>query len=241
VSRKRRVRLRALADLVSETFPDAEPVAVIADGSVLVNGYPVRNPTALVPVDASLRLRPGEPLRGEAKLSAALEAFAVPVRGRLAVDLGAAAGGFTRVLVDAGARCVYAVDAGHGQLLGSLRQSRTVVNLERTNLAELNRSRVPETVDLLTADLSYLPLARALPQLDLSFAADADLIAVVKPQFELGLGRAPDADARDLLLEAGRRAIRGAARAGWMKPQAIESPVTGARGAVELLLHGSRS
>jgi 23S rRNA (cytidine1920-2'-O)/16S rRNA (cytidine1409-2'-O)-methyltransferase len=239
VSRKRRVRLRALADLVSEAFPDAEPVEVIAAGEVLVNGYPVRNPKALVPVDASLRLRPAEPLCGEAKLSAALEAFAVPVRERIAVDLGAAAGGFTRVLVDAGARRVYAVDAGHGQLLGSLRQSRTVVNLERTNLAELNRSRVPEAVGLLTADLSYLPLARALPQLDLSFAADADLIAVVKPQFELGLDKAPAGP--DLVLEAGRLAIRGAARAGWMKPQVIESPVTGARGAVELLLHGSRS
>lgn len=239
MSRKRRVRLRALADLVSEAFPDAEPVAAIADGEVLVNGYPVRNPKALVPVDAALRLRPAEPLRGEAKLSAALEAFAVPVRERIAVDLGAAAGGFTRVLVDAGARRVYAVDAGHGQLLGSLRQSRTVVNLERTNLAELNRSRVPEAVDLLTADLSYLPLARALPQLDLSFAADADLIAVVKPQFELGLDKAPAGP--DLVLEAGRLAITGAARAGWMKPQVIESPVTSARGAVELLLHGSRS
>ncbi len=239
MSRKRRVRLRALVDLVSEAFPDAEPVAVIAAGEVLVNGYPVRNPKALVPLDASLRLRPAEPLRGEAKLSAALEAFAVPVRERIAVDLGAAAGGFTRVLVDAGARRVYAVDAGHGQLLGSLRQSRTVVNLERMNLAELNRSRVPEAVDLLTADLSYLPLARALPQLDLSFAADADLIAVVKPQFELGLDRALAGP--DLVLEAGRLAIRGAARAGWMKPQVIESPVTGARGAVELLLHGSRS
>ena len=239
MSRKRRVRLRALVDLVSEAFPDAEPVAAIADGEVLVNGYPVRNPKALVPLDASLRLRPAEPLRGEAKLSAALEAFAVPVRERIAVDLGAAAGGFTRVLVDAGARRVYAVDAGHGQLLGSLRQSRTVVNLERTNLAELNRSRVPEAVDLLTADLSYLPLARALPQLDLSFAADADLIAVVKPQFELGLDKAPAGP--DLVLEAGRLAIRGAARAGWMKPQVIESPVTSARGAVELLLHGSRS
>jgi 23S rRNA (cytidine1920-2'-O)/16S rRNA (cytidine1409-2'-O)-methyltransferase len=101
-----------------------------------VNGYPVTTPNSLVRADASIRVREPHLLRGERKLAEALELFAVPVQGRVALDVGAATGGFTRVLVRAGARSVYAVNAGHGQLLGSLRQEPVVVNLERTNLAD---------------------------------------------------------------------------------------------------------
>lgn len=236
--RKSRLRLRALADLVSEAFPDLDPVQLVVDGTVLVDGFPVRNPNALVRWDASIRLRGTEVLRGEAKLSAALDAFPVAVEGRIALDVGAAAGGFTRILLKARARRIYAVDAGYGQLLGSLRQDPRVVSLERTNLAELDRRVVPDLVDLLTADLSYVSLARALPQMDVAFAPNADLIAVVKPQFELGIGSVPSNLAH--ALEAGRRAAAGAAAAGWKNARFIASPVTGAGGAVELLLHASR-
>ena len=121
-------------------------------------------------------------MRGEAKLAAALAALRVDVHGT-AVDVGAAAGGFTRVLLGAGAQRVYAVDAGHGQLLGSLRADPRVVNLEGVNLGVLV---IDEPVDLVTIDLSYLALADAVPQLErLDFAADAHLIALVKPMFEL--------------------------------------------------------
>jgi 23S rRNA (cytidine1920-2'-O)/16S rRNA (cytidine1409-2'-O)-methyltransferase len=238
LSRKPRVRLWALADLVSQRFPNLDASLAIAGGAILVDGYPVRNPRALVRQDASLRIARWPELRGESKLRAALAAFEVSVADRVAVDLGAAAGGFTRVLVEAGARRVYAVDAGHGQLRGSLRQHPSVVNLEGTNLAELDRSLVPDSVDVLSADLSYLALARALPQVQLAFTADADLLAVVKPQFELGLAGAPDG--HDLVRKAGRLAVQGAERAGWTNAHVIESPVTGARGARELLLHASR-
>ncbi|HEX4212902.1 MAG TPA: SAM-dependent methyltransferase [Candidatus Dormibacteraeota bacterium] len=88
--------------------------------------------------------------RGAAKLEAALTAFRTPVSGRVAADLGACAGGFTLSLLEAGARCVYAVDAGHGQLLGSLRLDARVVNLERTNIALLNQKLIPDRLDLIT-------------------------------------------------------------------------------------------
>src|SRR5439155_15866930 len=103
-------------------------------------------------------------LRGEAKLEAALSVFPVDLRRRAALDVGAAAGGFTRVLLAAGARRVYAVDAGHGQLLGSLRQDPRVVVLESTNLGDLDRKLAPETVDVVTIDVSYLALREAVAQ-----------------------------------------------------------------------------
>jgi 23S rRNA (cytidine1920-2'-O)/16S rRNA (cytidine1409-2'-O)-methyltransferase len=175
------------------------------------------------------------PLRGEAKLEAALAAFDVGVVGRTALDAGAAAGGFTRVLLRHGARRVYAVDAGHGQLLGSLRQDARVVNLEATNLGELGARLVPEPIDLVTLDLSYLAVARAVPQLDRIELRAPDLIALVKPQFELGLERPPAAPAEGLVA-----AVAGITAAGWRVEDALESPVRGARGAVEFLLWATR-
>jgi 23S rRNA (cytidine1920-2'-O)/16S rRNA (cytidine1409-2'-O)-methyltransferase len=135
----------------------------ISEHGVLVDGQPVHNPRSLVREGARIALRVEAPLRGEAKLRAALAAFGVTAAGRVALDLGAAAGGFTRVLLEAGAARVYAVDAGFGQLLGSLRQDPRVVVLERVNLGELDRSRIPESIELLTIDLSYLSLREAVP------------------------------------------------------------------------------
>ncbi len=130
---------------------------------MLVDGRLVDNPRSLVREGARIALRVEAPLRGETKLRAALQAFGVNVTGRIALDLGAAAGGFTRVLIEAGAARVYAVDAGFGQLLGSLRQDPRVVVLERVNLGELDPSQVPEAIELFTIDLSYLSLSEAFP------------------------------------------------------------------------------
>jgi 23S rRNA (cytidine1920-2'-O)/16S rRNA (cytidine1409-2'-O)-methyltransferase len=240
VARKGRVSLRRLRDELVRTHPSiTDPDAAIARGAVVVDGRVVTNAASLVRAGAAITLRRDQPLRGEAKLKAALDAFHVAVSGRIALDAGAAAGGFTRVLLNAGARRVYAVDAGHGQLLGSLRQAPSVVNLERVNLAELNREIVPDTIDVVTIDLSYLCLADAVPQLDtVQLAANADAVALVKPQFELGLAAPPDDEA--LLRAAVEHACDGFARAGWTVEAVIESPVLGGRGAREFLLHASR-
>jgi 23S rRNA (cytidine1920-2'-O)/16S rRNA (cytidine1409-2'-O)-methyltransferase len=179
-------------------------------------------------------------LRGEAKLRAALAAFGVPVADRVALDVGAAAGGFTKVLLEAGAARVYAVDAGHGQLLGSLRQDPRVVNLEATNLGALSAEVVPEPIAVFTVDVSYLSLALAVPQLArVEIAPAADLIALVKPMFELRLG-APPAD-EEHLEAARRRAIAAIGAAGWHVVGSIPSPVLGARGAREFLVHARRA
>jgi 23S rRNA (cytidine1920-2'-O)/16S rRNA (cytidine1409-2'-O)-methyltransferase len=242
VARKGRARLRALVDVVSDAHPGVDAVETIEAGLVLVDGITLTNPASLVRHDASITIREegDDALRGEAKLAAALRSFAVRVEGRVALDLGAAVGGFTRVLLRAGARRVYAVDVGFGQLLGSLRQDPAVVNLERTNLADLSPELVPEAIDIVTADLSYISLARAVPQLSarVAFRPGAELLALVKPQFELGLA-APPSDAREHA-KAVEYAAGGIERAGWIVTGAAESPVRGGRGAIEFLLHARR-
>jgi 23S rRNA (cytidine1920-2'-O)/16S rRNA (cytidine1409-2'-O)-methyltransferase len=207
---------------------------------VLVDGRRVDNPRSLVPKGARIELGAEVPLRGEAKLRAALAAFDVSVAGRVAVDVGAAAGGFTRVLLEAGAARVYAVDAGFGQLLGSLRQDPRVVDLERVNLGDLDAERVPETVDVITMDLSYLAVADAVPQLEsLRVAEDADLVALVKPMFELGLPTPPETE--DELADAVGRAASALDSAQWSVRGSTRSPVPGARGSVEFLVHARRA
>ncbi len=107
----------------------------------------------------------------------------------VALDLGAAAGGFTQALLEAGVERVYAVDVGSGQLRGWLRADPRVVNLERTNVADVGPDLVPEAVDLVTIDLSYLALADALPQIDAAILAPAaTVIVLVKPTYELHAG-----------------------------------------------------
>jgi 23S rRNA (cytidine1920-2'-O)/16S rRNA (cytidine1409-2'-O)-methyltransferase len=185
-------------------------------------------------------LPPREPLRGEAKLRAALDTFGVDVQSRVCLDLGAAAGGFTRVLLEAGAARVYAVDVGFGQLLGSLRQDPRVLNLEATNVSKLDTRLIPEPIEVVTVDVSYLALASAVSQLDRIVLRDgADLVGLVKPMFELRLPTAP-VD-RETVEAAVERAALGIEAAGWEVLGTMASPVLGGRGAVEALLHARRS
>lgn len=196
------------------------------------------NPNSQVRRDASIAVQKPVVLRGEAKLRAALQAFGVAASGLTALDAGAAAGGFVRVLLEVGAARVYAVDVGHGQLLGSLRQDPRVVNLEATNLSQLDTVLVPEPIGLITLDLSYLSLASGVGYLSrVRLARGATLLALVKPMFELGLAQPPADDAR--LEEALRLAERAIGEAGWRVAGSIRSPVTGARGAIEFWVHAN--
>jgi len=242
MARKGRFRLRRLVDVVALAYPELEdPAAPILARRVWVDRRMVDNPASLVRADAAIRIDPGVALRGEAKLAAALERFEVTVSGRVALDLGAAAGGFTRVLLHAGAARVYAVDVGYGQLLGSLRRNARVVNLERTNVSNLDRRVVPDEIGIVTADLSYLSVARGVVQLNgrVGIALNADLIGLVKPQFELGRA-SPPTTASDLTaaIAAARSGIEAA---GWAVRGTLESPVRGSRGAIEFFLHAVRT
>jgi 23S rRNA (cytidine1920-2'-O)/16S rRNA (cytidine1409-2'-O)-methyltransferase len=235
-------RFVALTQRVSQLYPHlGDPARAISDRLVRVDGIIVTNPRSRISVAAAVTAAPPPaPPRGARKLAAGLDAFAVPVAGRVALDVGASTGGFTHALLAAGARRVYAVDAGYGQLLGSLRLDDRVVNLERTNLDVLGAALVPDVIEIVTIDLSYLSLAGAAPQLEtVAIAASAELIALVKPMYELGLAHPPGEP--DLQAKAVMLAAAAFEEAGWHAPRSIRSPLTGRRGAVEYLLHMHRS
>lgn len=235
---KHRARFIALEELVARRKLDADE-ALIKAGHVLLDGRVISNPAARVRADAAVRVRAGSRLRGDIKLSYALDHFDIPVAGRIAADIGASAGGFTTALLDRGAARVYAIDTGIGQLVGRLRSDTRVVNLEGHNLGAIDRQHVPEPVDVITIDLSYLSVAEAVPQVEsLRFGDPADLVALVKPTFELKRGRPPATrEELDLALTSAAAAI---AAGPWRVESTLASSVKGAGGTTELFVRARR-
>jgi 23S rRNA (cytidine1920-2'-O)/16S rRNA (cytidine1409-2'-O)-methyltransferase len=231
-----------------------EAQAAIAAGSVLVAGAPATKPARLV--------APGEPValvgpparfvsRGGEKLHAALARFAVPVAGRRALDAGASTGGFTDCLLQRGATHVYALDVGHGQLDATLRADPRVIVLERVNARTLTeavlRDADPgfEAVPVVVADLSFISLRTVVPALSGPVAApDADLVLLVKPQFEAGRaavsrGKGVVRDPAEWLAALG--GVTSALHAaGTGIVGAMASPLTGQAGNVEFLVHARK-
>ena len=215
-------------------------------GQVRVNGERVIKagttiaPEAQVAIDA-----PDHPYvgRGGIKLAHALDAFGVSPAGRVALDIGASTGGFTDVLLQRGAARVVALDVGHGQLDWKLRTDARVVVVERVNAHTLTADRLPpdvRKVEIATIDVSFISLRQILPVLPPLLAPGADVIALVKPQFEAGrrdvgkggIVRDPEVQARVI------EEVTAAARAiGFVRPGMVESPITGMEGNREFLLH----
>jgi len=182
--------------------------------------------------------------RGGVKLAHALDHFGVVVEGAVALDIGASTGGFTEVLLDRGARRVHAVDVGHGQLAWKLRQDSRVVVHERLNARYLTRADIPEPVDIITCDASFIGLATVLPSSLVLAAAKAQLVALVKPQFEAGPSRVGKGGVvRDAAVH--REVCEGAAswvaaQPGWSVVGIVESPILGPEGNREFLLYACR-
>jgi 23S rRNA (cytidine1920-2'-O)/16S rRNA (cytidine1409-2'-O)-methyltransferase len=165
---------------------------LVMAGDVLVDDRPVTKPGTLVAAMAVVRLRAAASAyvsRGGEKLAGALDAFGLDPTGRVALDVGASTGGFTDCLLRRGARRVIAVDVGYGQLAWALRQDARVVAIERVNARHLEPAMLPETPDLAVVDVSFISLAQVLPAVVRVLAAGADVVALVKPQFEVGRGR----------------------------------------------------
>jgi 23S rRNA (cytidine1920-2'-O)/16S rRNA (cytidine1409-2'-O)-methyltransferase len=166
--------------------------ALIMSGKVLVETQRVDKPGAAVPVEAAITLK-GDDLayvsRGGLKLEAALDALKLPVRDLVCLDVGASTGGFTDCLLQHGARRVYAVDVGYGQLAWRLRQDSRVVAIERTNIRHMPSGRLPEAVDLITIDTSFISLRIVVPEALRFLKPDGRIIALIKPQFEVGKGK----------------------------------------------------
>jgi 23S rRNA (cytidine1920-2'-O)/16S rRNA (cytidine1409-2'-O)-methyltransferase len=238
-------RRRLDAELVRRGLVEdpARARAVVGAGLVSVGGIPTSNAASMVRDDEALVVAtPGERLvsRAGAKLEAALDRFGIEVAGRECLDAGAATGGFTEVLLRAGARRVAAVDVAYGELAWRLRNDPRVLVLERTNVRDLTPRMLGFTPTIVAADLSFVSLRTVLPYLLVVAGPAADLVVLVKPQFEVP-GR--DVGAGGVVRDPGlwRRALSEVAEAatGWGAPPiaVLASPLPGSAGNVEFPMH----
>lgn len=217
--------------------------AVILAGLVTVDGQVVSKAGTPVASDAAVAVTgPDHPYvgRGGLKLAHALDTFGVPVTGRRALDIGASTGGFTDVLLQRGARDVIAVDVGHNQLAWKLRSDPRVLVREGVNARALMRADLPHAVDIVTIDVSFISLRHILPQVPALLTPGADVLALVKPQFEAGReevgkgGVVSDPAVHAAVLEKVRQYAEDA---GFRQLAVVESPITGAEGNREFLVH----
>ena len=192
--------------------------------------------------DMALEVR-GQPhpyvSRGGLKLEKALDHFAIPVAGRIALDVGSSTGGFTDCLLQRGAAKVYAVDVGTNQLAWKLRSDPRVVSMEKTNMRAVTRAQIPEPIELIVCDASFIGLATVLPAALALAGPGAHLAALIKPQFEVGKGRVGkggivrEPELHQEVVETVSRWL--AAQPGWTVLGVTESPITGAEGNKEFL------
>jgi 23S rRNA (cytidine1920-2'-O)/16S rRNA (cytidine1409-2'-O)-methyltransferase len=216
--------------------------ALILAGQVVVNGSPVTKAGTAVDSEAQVELRaPDHPYvgRGGVKLAHALDTFQIAVAGREALDIGASTGGFTDVLLQRGAIRVIALDVGHGQLDWTLRNDPRVIVLEHFNARHLTPAVLPGPVDLVTIDVSFISLTQILPVVPPLLREDADVIALVKPQFEAGRAEVKKGIVRDPVIHSRvvEQVSSKAAEVGLTPMGSIPSPITGQKGNVEFLLH----
>lgn len=162
--------------------------AVILEGNVLVDGRIVDKPGSIVKAEASLQVLKKMPYvsRGGLKLEGALKGFNIDPAGKIAMDVGASTGGFTDCLLQHGAKKVYAIDVGYGQLNWRLRNDRRVILLERTNIRYLERSAIKDQIDIATIDVSFISLLKVIPKVLEFLRPGGEIIALIKPQFEVG-------------------------------------------------------
>jgi len=216
--------------------------ALVMAGRVRVDGAPASKPGARVRESSSVVVAPGPAHvgRGATKLAGALDAFSLDPAGRVAADVGASTGGFTETLLRRGAARVYAVDVGRGQLHEKLRADPRVVVRERTNARALSSAVVPEPCALAVMDVSFISVRKILPALRGILAPGADVVVLVKPQFEVGrreVGRGGIVKDPALHLRVLRDVAQAAQEMGYAVRGACVSPVSGAEGNREFFLH----
>lgn len=222
--------------------------ALILAGRVFAGERRLEKAGQQVAADLDITVRdvgPGWVSRGALKLIAGLDAFGIDVAGTTAADIGASTGGFTEVLLKRGAARVYAVDVGYGQLAASLRSDPRVVVLERQNARYLTREHIPDPLDLVVCDASFISLKLALPAALALTGPEAVLVALIKPQFEVGRGKVGKGGVvRDPALHD---EVRDDVRVwidelpGWSTLGIAPSPITGPAGNKEFLVAASRS
>jgi 23S rRNA (cytidine1920-2'-O)/16S rRNA (cytidine1409-2'-O)-methyltransferase len=222
----------------------AKAQAAIAAGLVSADERPIGKASEEIDVGAALTATPAHPYvsRGGVKLAAALGHFGFDPNGRVCIDVGASTGGFTQVLLERGAAQVYAIDVGRGQLHKVLRQRPDVISLEETDIRDLSPARLRETPDFLVIDVSFISLKLVLPNALSLLAHRAQLVALIKPQFEAGPALVKRGIVRDAAVHADVCAaiVTLVASLGWRVAGVMPSPIAGGDGNAEFLLGATR-
>lgn len=220
----------------------AKAQAAIMAGLVFSNEKRLDKPGTPVAEDLALEVR-GQPhpwvSRGGLKLEHAIDAFGIDVAGKIAIDVGASTGGFTDVLLTKGAAKVYAVDVGHGQLAWKLRNDPRVIVLEKTNARHLSAAEIPEAPDIVVCDASFIGLETVLPAALALAKPGAVVVALIKPQFEVGkdrVGKGGVVREPELHAEVRARIAQWLPRIGWTVFGEDESPIQGPEGNREFLI-----
>ena len=224
-----------------------EAQAAIRAGLVRVNGAVLDKPSRSLEESAAVQYRKPHPFvsRGGVKLAAALEQFALSPEGRVALDIGASTGGFTEVLLCGGASKVYAIDVGHAQMNAALARDRRVTARDGVNARDLTASHVPQAPEAITVDVSFIGLKLVLPPALEMAASGAWLVALVKPQFEVGRdwigkgGIVRDGEAQDAALKDIVAWLDG--QKGWSVQGTMESPIQGGDGNKEFLIAATKA
>ncbi|MBA5866331.1 MAG: TlyA family rRNA (cytidine-2'-O)-methyltransferase [Nitrospira sp. CR1.3] len=229
--------------LVSQGLAVSREIAArtVLAGGVLVDGIVVDKPAKLVSPHSRIDIeKPASFVsRSGEKLAAALEPFSIGPEGTICLDVGCSTGGFTDCLLQRGARRVYAVDVGYGQIDWKLRQDPRVILLERTNIRYLDRSLIQDPIDLAVIDVSFISLTLVLPSVVRFLRDGARVVALVKPQFEVGKGQVgaggivrDDVQRRAVT----KKVIDSAAQLGLKSDGSLDSPVKGRKGNREILV-----
>ena len=239
----KKVRLDQLVYEQGHTESRERAKTTIMAGLVFVNGQRADKPGMAVSPDVQLEVR-GSALpfvsRGGYKLDKALKVFPVDPAGKICLDCGASTGGFTDVLLQHGAKKVYSVDVGYGQLAWKLRTDERVVNLERTNLRYVTEEQIPEPIELAVMDVSFISIRLVIPAVHRLLLPDADYICLIKPQFEAGReevgkkGVVRDSAVHEHVV----REILDFAQAEGFSVLGLDySPITGPEGHIEYICH----
>ena len=218
---------------------------MVMAGEVLIDEQKADKPGRQVPSDVAIRLvrqKPRFVSRAGLKLEAALRGFEIDVMGAVCLDIGASTGGFTDCLIQHGAARVHAVDVGVGQLHWSVRREKRVIVREKLNARHLSLDDIGEMVDFVSCDVSFISVTKILPQIRLVLRPGGQAVILAKPQFEVGKGEVGKGGiVRDT--EKHRRVVQEVSAAmadcGFGSVDSIESPVLGASGNREFLLHGA--
>lgn len=211
--------------------------SMIENGDVKVNGVVIRKAGDIIDSESEIEITSQQFVgRGALKLEKALSEFKVSVQNKIFLDVGASTGGFTEVLLNSGAVKVYAIDVGHDQLAPKLRTDFRVINLEGTNIRELHE--LPDLGDGAVMDLSFISITKVLENVKTLLKPKADLIVLVKPQFEAGRERLPkDGVIKDLKVQQAvlDEVLAYATQNGWIHHRTIDSPIEGKSGNKEFL------